>query len=105
MTFHQEKSVNIIAINRVWGFGMRASGAEAGGRAARRPFPPLRNLAVALRVLRLRTRHVARIMYDWWQLRRAVVELQNMPDRMLRDIGVTREEIGHVVRFGRDSLF
>jgi uncharacterized protein YjiS (DUF1127 family) len=24
---------------------------------------------------------------------------------MLRDIGVTREEIGHVVRFGRDSLF
>lgn len=96
--------MNIITVDWIRGFGMRSRGAEAGSRAARRPFPYFRNLAIALRVLRLRTRHVARIVYDWWRLRGSIVELESMPDRMLRDIGVTREEIRHVVRFGRDSL-
>jgi len=35
------------------------------------------------------------------RLRRASGELQRLDDRMLRDIGVTRSEIGRVVLFGR----
>jgi uncharacterized protein YjiS (DUF1127 family) len=35
------------------------------------------------------------------RLRRASGELARLDDRMLRDIGVTRSEIGRVVRFGR----
>ena len=30
-------------------------------------------------------------------------ELERLDDRMLRDIGVTRSEIGYVVRYGRHS--
>jgi uncharacterized protein YjiS (DUF1127 family) len=101
----REKSVNIIAINLFRAFGMRSRGAEAGSLAARRPFAYLQNLAAALRVLPLRARNVVPMVHEWWRLRRAVVDLQSMPDRMLRDIGLTREEIGHAVRFGRDSLF
>ena len=35
------------------------------------------------------------------RIRRASGELARLDDRMLRDIGVTRSEIGRVVRFGR----
>lgn len=33
--------------------------------------------------------------------RRAMAELERLDDRMLRDMGVTRSEIGRVVRYGR----
>jgi uncharacterized protein YjiS (DUF1127 family) len=36
-----------------------------------------------------------------WRQRQARHELEGLDDRMLRDIGVSRGEIGHVVRFGR----
>jgi len=35
--------------------------------------------------------------------RRAKAELERLDDRMLRDIGLTRSEIGRVVRHGRDN--
>ncbi len=35
--------------------------------------------------------------------RRAMQELERLDDRILRDIGVTRSEIGYVVRYGRGS--
>ncbi len=37
------------------------------------------------------------------RVRRAMGELERLDDRMLRDIGVTRSEIGRVVRHGRGS--
>jgi uncharacterized protein YjiS (DUF1127 family) len=40
--------------------------------------------------------------WRWWRTyRRDVARLQAMDARMLRDIGLTRSEIGHAVRFGR----
>jgi uncharacterized protein YjiS (DUF1127 family) len=36
-------------------------------------------------------------------LRRAMADLERLDDRMLRDIGVSRSEIGRVVRYGRGS--
>jgi uncharacterized protein YjiS (DUF1127 family) len=36
------------------------------------------------------------------RLRHAMAELQGLDDRMLRDIGVSRCEIGRVVRYGRE---
>jgi uncharacterized protein YjiS (DUF1127 family) len=36
------------------------------------------------------------------RLRHAMAELEGLDDRMLRDIGIARCEIGHVVRFGRE---
>lgn len=39
----------------------------------------------------------------WLRYRRDVDALHRMDDRMLRDIGLTRSEISHVVRFGRDD--
>jgi uncharacterized protein YjiS (DUF1127 family) len=36
-----------------------------------------------------------------WQHRRAMKELHDLDDRMLRDIGVNRSEIPGVARFGR----
>jgi len=35
-------------------------------------------------------------------LRHAMAELEGLDDRMLRDIGVSRCEIGRVVRYGRE---
>jgi uncharacterized protein YjiS (DUF1127 family) len=39
------------------------------------------------------------------RLRRARSELESLDDRMLKDIGVVRCEIGRVVRYGRDVQF
>jgi uncharacterized protein YjiS (DUF1127 family) len=36
-----------------------------------------------------------------WRIRKAARDLERLDDRMLRDIGVSRTEIGHVVRHGR----
>jgi uncharacterized protein YjiS (DUF1127 family) len=36
------------------------------------------------------------------RLRHDMAELEGLDDRMLRDIGVTRCEIGRVVRYGRE---
>jgi uncharacterized protein YjiS (DUF1127 family) len=44
---------------------------------------------------------VTRSIRDRLQMGRAVAELANLDDRMLRDIGVSRSEIPHVVRYGR----
>jgi uncharacterized protein YjiS (DUF1127 family) len=37
----------------------------------------------------------------WRSLRRAELDLEAMDDRMLEDIGISRHEVGTVVRFGR----
>lgn len=37
-----------------------------------------------------------------WQHRRAMKELYQLDDRMLRDIGVDRSEVPRVARFGRE---
>ena len=45
--------------------------------------------------------NILRKIYDWWRLSKAATDLNQLDERMLRDIGVSRAEIGHVVRFGR----
>jgi uncharacterized protein YjiS (DUF1127 family) len=45
--------------------------------------------------------NILRKVYDWWRLSKAATELNELDERMLRDIGVSRSEIGRVVRFGR----
>ena len=40
-------------------------------------------------------------VYDWWRLRKATAALRSMDEHALRDIGISREEIPHAVRFGR----
>jgi uncharacterized protein YjiS (DUF1127 family) len=37
-----------------------------------------------------------------WQHRRAMKELYQLDDRMLRDIGLDRSEVPRVARFGRE---
>jgi uncharacterized protein YjiS (DUF1127 family) len=37
----------------------------------------------------------------WRACRRDIASLEAMDERMLRDIGLTRSEIGRAVRFGR----
>jgi uncharacterized protein YjiS (DUF1127 family) len=77
--------------------GLIASGRTHGFNAyrrARRLFQP---------VLRLFVRALAE-----YRTRRAVREMQHLDDRMLRDIGITRESIDSAVRYGRErevSLF
>ena len=41
------------------------------------------------------------MVYDWWRLRKATAALRSMDEHALRDIGISREEIPHAVRFGR----
>jgi uncharacterized protein YjiS (DUF1127 family) len=36
--------------------------------------------------------------------RRAMLELASLDDRTLKDIGIARDEIWHVVRYGREAL-
>jgi uncharacterized protein YjiS (DUF1127 family) len=38
---------------------------------------------------------------QWWQRRRAMYYLSQAPDALLKDIGITRCDIEHVVRNGR----
>jgi uncharacterized protein YjiS (DUF1127 family) len=45
-----------------------------------------------------------RLAQGEWQHRRAMKELYDLDDRMLRDIGVNRCEVPRVARFGRDFL-
>jgi uncharacterized protein YjiS (DUF1127 family) len=40
---------------------------------------------------------------DYRRVRRAEIELSELDDRMLRNIGITRIEIPHLARFGRDA--
>jgi uncharacterized protein YjiS (DUF1127 family) len=71
----------------------RAIGLNAGHRAWQLVQP----------VLRLFVRALAE-----YRTRRAVREMQQLDDRMLRDIGVTRESVDYAVRYGRErevSLF
>ena len=44
---------------------------------------------------------ILRLAYDWWRMRHATESLNGLDDRALRDIGITREEIRHAVRYGR----
>ena len=46
--------------------------------------------------------HALHVAWQAWRTyRREVARLQSMDARMLRDIGLTRSEIGTAVRFGR----
>jgi uncharacterized protein YjiS (DUF1127 family) len=47
-------------------------------------------------------RRFARAMAKEVRIRRDTLELLAMSDHMLKDIGLTRAEIGHAVRYGRD---
>jgi uncharacterized protein YjiS (DUF1127 family) len=60
----------------------------------------MRAFAQWLRVLALRGTRWARSLADKQRLRSAVRELQQLDDRMLADIGVTRGEIESAVRDG-----
>jgi uncharacterized protein YjiS (DUF1127 family) len=42
-----------------------------------------------------------RALVAWRLEQRAIAQLQRLDDRMLHDIGLTRSEIAHVVRFDR----
>lgn len=43
----------------------------------------------------------SRALSEWARRRRTVTELNSLTDRELRDIGLTRGEIGHYARGGR----
>ncbi|MFM9851154.1 MAG: DUF1127 domain-containing protein [Hyphomicrobiaceae bacterium] len=45
-----------------------------------------------------------RLAQEGWQHRRAMKELYQLDDRMLRDIGVDRSEVPRIARFGREFL-
>ena len=45
--------------------------------------------------------NIIRKIRDWWRLSRATAQLNQLDERMLRDIGISRPEIGDRVRFGR----
>jgi uncharacterized protein YjiS (DUF1127 family) len=40
----------------------------------------------------------------WFRLRSCSRQLHRLPDHLLRDIGISRAEIGYVVRYGRRSI-
>jgi uncharacterized protein YjiS (DUF1127 family) len=48
------------------------------------------------------TARAARVIAQELRMRRDTRELMAMSDRMLKDIGLTRAEIGGAVRYGRD---
>jgi uncharacterized protein YjiS (DUF1127 family) len=68
--------------------------------ASRLPMPPA-NLSFAKELLTGPVR-LYRLMQAVWQHRRAMKELYDLDDRMLRDIGVNRSEVPRVARFGRE---
>ena len=45
--------------------------------------------------------NILRKIHDWWRLGKAAAQLNELDERMLRDIGISRAEIGYRVRFGR----
>jgi uncharacterized protein YjiS (DUF1127 family) len=61
---------------------------------------PAANMSFAMELLTGPAR-LYRLAQAEWQHRRAMKELQDLDDRMLRDIGVNRSEIPGVARFGR----
>jgi uncharacterized protein YjiS (DUF1127 family) len=74
------------------------AGKQATGAASGAPAP-------AKGVARVVTRYVAWIaaaMVDELRIRRDMRELRAMGDAMLKDIGLTRADIGTAVRYGRD---
>ena len=68
--------------------------------AARLPIPAT-NTSVLTELLR-RPCASLRLAQAEWQHRRAMKELYQLDDRMLRDIGVDRSEVPRVARFGRE---
>jgi uncharacterized protein YjiS (DUF1127 family) len=67
--------------------------------ASRLPMPTA-NIPFAMELLTGPAR-LYRLAQAQWQHRRAMQELHDLDDRMLRDIGVNRSEIPGVARFGR----
>jgi uncharacterized protein YjiS (DUF1127 family) len=45
---------------------------------------------------------IAAAMADELRLRRDLRQLRTMDDHMLKDIGLTRADVGSAVRYGRD---
>ncbi len=43
-----------------------------------------------------------RAIVDGYRIRRAIVEMRALDDRMLRDLGLNRTGIERAVRFGRE---
>lgn len=70
--------------------------------ASRLAMPPA-NMSFAMELLTGPVR-LYRLAQAEWQHRRAMKELYELDDRMLRDIGVNRCEVPRVARFGRDFL-
>jgi uncharacterized protein YjiS (DUF1127 family) len=62
---------------------------------------PAANTSLFLEVLSRPVRLI-RLAQAEWQHRRAMKELYQLDDRMLRDIGVDRSEVPRVARFGRE---
>jgi uncharacterized protein YjiS (DUF1127 family) len=68
--------------------------------ASRLPIPAA-NTSLATELLTGPVR-LFRLAQAEWQHRRAMNELYQLDDRMLRDIGVDRSEVPRVARFGRE---
>jgi uncharacterized protein YjiS (DUF1127 family) len=63
--------------------------------------PPIAPLAIAQILTVLRT--IIRAIEAKLRARRAIIELANLDDRMLRDLGITRSEIESAVRGSREA--
>jgi uncharacterized protein YjiS (DUF1127 family) len=68
--------------------------------ASRLPMPSA-NTSFAMELLTGPVR-LYRLARAEWQHRRAMNELYDLDDRMLKDIGVDRSEVPRVARFGRE---
>lgn len=73
-------------------FEASASRSAIFPRRERRGFTPIALVAAAWNAVA-----------DYRRVRRAEIELSELDDRMLRNIGITRTEIPHLARFGRDA--
>lgn len=78
---------------RVGGNGLVVVGMDGGGAPSKVAiWPPV------WRWLHVRTATIARRLADGALERRTVAELERLPDRALRDIGLTRDQIEAVAR-------
>lgn len=68
--------------------------------ASRLPVPAA-NMSFVMELLTGPVR-LYRLAQAEWQHRRAMKELYQLDDRMLKDIGVDRSEVPRVARFGRE---